>query len=99
MKDAIQNHIGSLNWGYRVALREKTVSYVNAYAEFVNEHTIKVWRLINVKDSKKDVELRWIVTEYRLHVYGIIGSIYQANKHIVLHKLSSWMFTNNLIDA
>jgi len=39
--EAVQNHIGSLNWGYRVALREKKVNYVNGYAEFVDNHTIK----------------------------------------------------------
>lgn len=42
MKTAINNHIGSLNWGYRVALRDKNVNYVNAYAEFVEPHKIKV---------------------------------------------------------
>uniref|UniRef100_A0A8C4Z231 thioredoxin-disulfide reductase (NADPH) n=1 Tax=Gadus morhua TaxID=8049 RepID=A0A8C4Z231_GADMO len=35
MKEAINNYIGSLNWGYRVALRDKNVNYVNAYAEFL----------------------------------------------------------------
>uniref|UniRef100_A0A8C4MT49 Thioredoxin reductase 1, cytoplasmic n=1 Tax=Equus asinus TaxID=9793 RepID=A0A8C4MT49_EQUAS len=29
MTEAVQNHIGSLNWGYRVALREKKVTYEN----------------------------------------------------------------------
>lgn len=38
-----QDHIGSLNWGYRVQLRDKKVNYVNAYAEIVDSHTIKVW--------------------------------------------------------
>lgn len=41
MKNAIQDHIGSLNWGYRVQLREKKVDYHNAYAQFVDKHTIK----------------------------------------------------------
>ncbi|ROT75942.1 hypothetical protein C7M84_005499 [Penaeus vannamei] len=41
MVEGIQNHIGSLNWGYRVALREKKVDYLNAYATFVDEHTLK----------------------------------------------------------
>ncbi|CAL8341008.1 unnamed protein product [Lota lota] len=41
MKTAINNYIGSLNWGYRVALRDKNVNYVNAYAEFVEPHKIK----------------------------------------------------------
>lgn len=43
MKTAVNNYIGSLNWGYRVALRDKQVNYVNAYAEFVEPHKIKVW--------------------------------------------------------
>lgn len=41
MKNAIQDHIGSLNWGYRVQLREKKVDYHNAYAEFVDKNTVK----------------------------------------------------------
>ncbi len=42
MKTAVNNYIGSLNWGYRVALRDKNVNYVNAYAEFIEPHKIKV---------------------------------------------------------
>uniref|UniRef100_A0A7M4FJ82 thioredoxin-disulfide reductase (NADPH) n=1 Tax=Crocodylus porosus TaxID=8502 RepID=A0A7M4FJ82_CROPO len=41
MVEAIQNYIGSLNWGYRVSLREKTVTYLNAYAEFIEPHKVK----------------------------------------------------------
>lgn len=41
MVEGIQNHIGSLNWGYRVALRDKKVDYLNAYATFVDDHTLK----------------------------------------------------------
>jgi len=41
MVEGIQNHIGSLNWGYRVALRDKKVDYLNAYATFEDEHTLK----------------------------------------------------------
>jgi len=37
----IQDHIGSLNWGYRVALREKKVEYINAKAVFLNPHTVQ----------------------------------------------------------
>ena len=42
MKNAIQDHIASLNWGYRVALREKNVKYLNASGSFVGPHTLKV---------------------------------------------------------
>uniref|UniRef100_A0A8C5GIH1 thioredoxin-disulfide reductase (NADPH) n=1 Tax=Gouania willdenowi TaxID=441366 RepID=A0A8C5GIH1_GOUWI len=41
MKTAVNSYIGSLNWGYRVALRDKNVNYVNAYAEFLEPHKIK----------------------------------------------------------
>lgn len=40
--EGIQNYIGSLNWGYRVALKEANVTYLNEYAEFVDANTIKV---------------------------------------------------------
>uniref|UniRef100_A0A8C3AA57 thioredoxin-disulfide reductase (NADPH) n=1 Tax=Cyclopterus lumpus TaxID=8103 RepID=A0A8C3AA57_CYCLU len=41
MKTAVNNYIGSLNWGYRVALRDKSVEYINAYAEFIEPHKVK----------------------------------------------------------
>ncbi|XP_060064624.1 thioredoxin reductase 1, cytoplasmic-like [Ylistrum balloti] len=41
MRNAIQDYIGSLNWGYRVQLRDKKVDYQNSYAEFIDNHTIK----------------------------------------------------------
>ncbi|XP_064012895.1 thioredoxin reductase 3 [Pogoniulus pusillus] len=41
MVEAIQNYIGSLNWGYRVSLREKSVTYINSYGEFIEPHKIK----------------------------------------------------------
>lgn len=42
MTESVQNYIGSLNWGYRVALREKKVVYENAYGRFIGPHKIKV---------------------------------------------------------
>uniref|UniRef100_A0A5G2R4I6 Thioredoxin reductase 3 n=1 Tax=Sus scrofa TaxID=9823 RepID=A0A5G2R4I6_PIG len=36
MTEAVQNHIGSLNWGYRLSLREKAVAYINSYGELSN---------------------------------------------------------------
>jgi len=38
--EGVQNYIGSLNWGYRVALREAKVQYLNEYAQFVDPHTV-----------------------------------------------------------
>merc|ERR1719466_603489 len=43
---------GALNWGYRVALREKSVQYLNEYAQFVDNHTIKT---TNKKGKEKTV--------------------------------------------
>ena len=37
-----QDHIGSLNWAYRVELRDKKVNYINGYGEFLDNHRIKV---------------------------------------------------------
>jgi len=48
----IQNHIGGLNWGYRVALREKQVDYLNEYAQFVDGHTLKT---VNKKGKERTV--------------------------------------------
>eukprot|EP00897_Mesotaenium_endlicherianum_P007763 jgi/Mesen1/7014/ME000365S06155 len=37
---AVQDYIGSLNWGYRVALRDARVHYINALARFDDPHTV-----------------------------------------------------------
>merc|ERR1719427_7063 len=52
MVTEVQNHIGSLNWGYRVALREKNVTYLNEYGTFVDKNTIKT---VNKKGVEKTV--------------------------------------------
>jgi hypothetical protein len=38
----VQDHIGSLNFNYKVQLRSAKVDYINAYAEFAGDHKIKV---------------------------------------------------------
>ena len=40
MVGAVQDHISSLNFGYRVALREKAVEYKNALGAFKDAHTL-----------------------------------------------------------
>lgn len=52
MVEEVQNHIGGLNWGYRVALREKEVTYLNEFAEFVDEHKLKT---VNKKGKEKEI--------------------------------------------
>lgn len=40
MRDNIQNYIGSLNFNYRVQLRDKKVEYLNAYGTFIDNHKL-----------------------------------------------------------
>lgn len=40
MVEAIQEHIQSLNWGYKTTLQQKEVTYFNAFAKFIDEHHI-----------------------------------------------------------
>jgi thioredoxin reductase (NADPH) len=42
MVSSVQDHISSLNFGYRVALRDKGVKYENALGRFVGPHTIEL---------------------------------------------------------
>jgi hypothetical protein len=42
MKDAVQNYIGSLNWGYRVQLRDKSVEYINGLGKFIDKNKVLV---------------------------------------------------------
>ena len=38
MIQGVQDHVRGLNWGYKVALREKAVTYKNEYAKFTGRH-------------------------------------------------------------
>ncbi|KAK6028642.1 pyridine nucleotide-disulfide oxidoreductase, partial [Ostertagia ostertagi] len=40
LKNGVQDHISSLNWGYRVQLREKQVTYINSYGRFTGPFEI-----------------------------------------------------------
>ncbi|XGW31005.1 hypothetical protein V3C99_009732, partial [Haemonchus contortus] len=40
LRNAVQDHISSLNWGYRVQLREKQVTYINSYGRFTGPFEI-----------------------------------------------------------
>jgi pyruvate/2-oxoglutarate dehydrogenase complex dihydrolipoamide dehydrogenase (E3) component len=55
---AVQDHIGSLNWGYRVQLRDKKVAYLNKYASFINAHTVST---VNKKGAEKKVTARTFI--------------------------------------
>lgn len=42
MVGEIQNHIKSLNFGYRTTLRDQEVDYKNAFASFKDKHTVEL---------------------------------------------------------
>lgn len=72
MKSNIQNHVHSLNWGYRVQLREKKVTYENSFAEFIGPHTIKA---VNKKGKESTYTARNFIlaTGLRPRYPGIPG--------------------------
>ncbi|NXA16946.1 TRXR1 reductase, partial [Ibidorhyncha struthersii] len=72
MTESVQNYIGSLNWGYRVALREKKVTYENAYGEFVGPHTVKATNKRGV-EKLYTAEKFLIATGERPRYLGIPG--------------------------
>jgi len=54
----VQAHIKGLNWGYKSDMIKLKVKYFNSYAEFVDEHTIK---LTNGKGKVEEVTADKIV--------------------------------------
>jgi len=58
MKDAIQEHIQSLNWGYKVQLRSKKVTYINAYAKFEDQHHISC---TDAKGNEKKLSAKYFI--------------------------------------
>ena len=42
LKTNVQNYIGSLNFNYRVQLRDKKVEYINSYGQFIDRHKLLV---------------------------------------------------------
>ncbi|XP_078075792.1 thioredoxin reductase 1, cytoplasmic-like [Mustelus asterias] len=72
MKDAINNYIGSLNWGYRVALRDNGVTYENAHGEFIGPHKIKATNKKG-KETVHTAETFIIATGERPRYLGVPG--------------------------
>jgi thioredoxin/glutathione reductase (selenoprotein) len=63
MVTGIQEYIQSLNWGYKVTLQKDEVDYFNAFAQFIDPHTVLL------EDDKK--EEPWTVTAE--HVIIAVG--------------------------
>lgn len=58
MVQAVQDHIRSTNWGYKVQLHQQNVKYFNKYASLVDKNTL---RLIDAKGVEETVTARNIV--------------------------------------
>jgi len=68
----IQDHIGSLNFGYRVQLRDKKVTYLNAYGRFLDPHTMECTKK-NGKVSTITADKFVIATGGRPRYLGVPG--------------------------
>ena len=55
MVQNVQGHVKSLNWGYKVALREKKVKYLNELGKFVGPNKLE---LTNKKGQTQEVTAR-----------------------------------------
>lgn len=58
MVGAVQDHIGSLNWGYRTSLQDKDVKYFNAFGSFVDAHTVKT---VDKRNREKLITSKYFV--------------------------------------
>ena len=58
MRDNIQSHIGSLNFGYRVELRDKKVDYLNAFGVLKDKHRVLT---TNKAGKTKEITGKYIV--------------------------------------
>ncbi|XP_062500475.1 thioredoxin reductase 2, mitochondrial-like [Corticium candelabrum] len=55
---AVQDHIKSLNWGHRVQLKDRNVTYLNAKGKLLDRHTISA---LNMKGEVTEVKASNIV--------------------------------------
>ena len=63
MVNSVQDHIASLNFGYRTELRSANVTYLNALASFDDEHTV-------VLKDKKGTETKATAATFLIAVGG-----------------------------
>ncbi|PVD33031.1 hypothetical protein C0Q70_08479 [Pomacea canaliculata] len=73
----VQDYIKSLNWGYRVQLKDKKVEYLNAYGTLVDKHTVKA---VNAKGKEQILTADNIVIAVggRPHIPEIPGALEHA---------------------
>eukprot|EP01084_Bolivina_argentea_P015190 28397_1 len=41
LSDTVTSYVRSLNWGYKVQLREQGIKFIKAFAKFVDDHTVE----------------------------------------------------------
>merc|ERR1719362_2139844 len=41
LSETVTNYIKSLNWGYKVQLNEHGITYIKAFAQFIDAHTVQ----------------------------------------------------------
>jgi len=57
--EGVQDHILSLNWGYRSSLKEKGVEYINGKASFIDSHTVEA--INKIKEVKIYTARRFVI--------------------------------------
>lgn len=57
LREAVQNHIKSVNWVTRVELRDKKVEYINALGKFKDSHTIEA----TTKQGERQLTSKYIL--------------------------------------
>lgn len=58
LKNGIQDHIASLNWGYKTQLRSAKINYINAFGEFIGPHKIKC---TDIKGQTKELTAKYFI--------------------------------------
>ena len=73
LRNAVKEYISSLNWGYRVQLRENNIEYLNAQGEFIDSHTLRVVTFDRKTEQvKSTVSLDEFVTIPKVLIRGYV---------------------------
>jgi thioredoxin reductase (NADPH) len=76
LRNAVKEYISSLNWGYRVQLRENNIEYLNAQGEFIDSHTLRA-----VTFDRKTEQVKSTVSHDRFSV--MVDYLIQDGIHFV----------------
>jgi hypothetical protein len=92
LRTSVHNHVASLNWGYRTALRDKGAEYRNALGSFLDAHTIEC---VDKKGKRSTFRARRTVVAVggRPKALEIPGEAAACRRRIVPLLLSSCLDT------